>query len=134
MKKFGHIVYAVLVVVMMAVLPAFAQETNPCANDFKQYCADVTPSGGRLVRCFEERKDKMSAACVSWADLAKSNAATLKAGCAKEIDTRCSFEKGDPFATVDCLQGNYIDLSMGCREKLNEFKGRYQRPLRDQSQ
>jgi hypothetical protein len=110
-------------------MPAYALEIGPCTDDFKQYCGDVTPGGGRLVRCYEERKDKMSADCVGWAETAKANAKPLQASCSKELDARCNSEKGDPFETLDCLQSNYIDLSMGCREKLNTFKGRYPKPI-----
>ena len=135
MNKYMFLLCAVIIAsVMMLSSPAFAQETNPCAADFKQYCADVTPGGGRLVRCYEERKDKMSPACVAWAALAKSTAASAKTACAKEIDAGCNTEKGDPFALVDCLQGNYVNLSMECRNKLNEFKYRYPKPNPDRTQ
>jgi hypothetical protein len=103
-------------------------ETNPCTKDFKQYCSDVTPGGGRLVRCYEERKDKMSAECRAWAEGAKANAAIAREACAKEIDLLCGFHKGDPFGMLDCLQGNYINLSPECAAKLNEFKWRYPKP------
>ncbi len=120
---------AAAVLVLPAAMPAHAQELNPCANDFKQYCASVTPGGGRLVRCYEENKDKMSTDCRAWAESAKINAGKLKEACSKEIDARCNSEKGDPLEMLDCLQSNYIDLSMECRVRLNEFKGRYPKPV-----
>jgi hypothetical protein len=125
-------VIVVLAAVLMALpeaRPAYALDVGPCTNDFQQYCSDVTPGGGRLVRCYEERKDKMSIECIGWAEGAKANAAALKAACAKEIDAGCNFWQGDPFGSIDCLQSNYINLSMGCRVQLNEFKGRYPKPL-----
>ena len=106
-----------------------AQTTGPCAEDMKKYCSDVTKGGGRLLRCYEERKDKMSAACISWAELAKSNATAVRDACSKEIASSCNREKGDPLEMLDCLYGNYIDLSMGCRDKLNRFKGMYPLPV-----
>lgn len=122
--------------VTMAVLvmlgsapPLFAQSDNPCAEDMKNICGDVTKGGGRLIRCFEERKDKMSAACIDWVARAKANADVLNKACSKEIEARCMSERGDPFEMLDCLQGNYIDLSMKCREELNAFKGRYPKPV-----
>ena len=123
-------VLAVAIFMMFpAVMTASAQEYRPCADDFKQYCGDVTPGGGRLVQCYEQNKSKMSADCVGWAEGIKSNAAAVKDACAKELDARCTSEKGDPFRTLDCLQSNYIDLSMRCREMLNSFKGRYPKPV-----
>jgi hypothetical protein len=110
-------------------MPVYAQDMGPCTEDFKQYCGDVTPGGGRLIRCYEERKGKMSAGCIGWAEAAKANAKVLQAACAKELESGCDSVKGDPFGTIDCLQSKYIDLSLGCREKLNEFKGRYPKPV-----
>jgi hypothetical protein len=120
---------AVVLIMLPEVTPGCAQELNPCTKDFKKYCSDVTPGGGRLVRCYEEKKDKMSAACVSWAESAKANADTVQAACADMINARCISEKGDPFRMLDCLQSNYSDLSMECRVKLNEFKYRYPKPV-----
>jgi hypothetical protein len=119
------------VLMMFSVaLTAFSQETSPCAKDFAQYCGHITPGGGRLVRCYEENKDKMSAACRAWAEEVKSNASVLKDACSKEIDARCNIEKGDPLAMLNCLQGNYTNLSSECVAALNKFKWRYPVPVR----
>jgi hypothetical protein len=117
-------------ITLTAAAPAVGQQANPCTDDFKQHCSGVTPGGGRLLRCYEEKKDKMSAACVGWAELAKSNSAALKTACSKEIASSCNFEKGDPLEMLDCIQSNYIDLSAGCRDKLNEFRSMYPKQVR----
>jgi hypothetical protein len=131
MKRFIYAVVmaAAVLMLLVAAFPTFAQIANPCAGDFAKYCSDVTPGGGRLVTCYEQKKSSMSAACISWAEAAKSNAAVAKAACAKEIDERCNSEKGDPFAMLDCLQSNYVGLSMDCRVKLNQFKYFYPQPV-----
>ena len=121
---------AASLMMLLAALPAFALEENPCTNDFKQYCADVSPGGGRLIRCYEERKEKFSSACRAWVERAKSYAEVLKAACAKEIDKSCNFEKGDPIEMLDCLQSNYIDLSPDCRTKLTDFKRVHPMPVK----
>ncbi len=111
-------------------LPSFAQEASPCAKDFAQYCGHVTPGGGRLVRCYEENKNSMSAACRAWAEGVKANASVLKEACAKEIDMSCNIEKGDPLAMLGCLQGHYVSLSPECIGALNKFKWLYPQPAR----
>jgi len=115
---------------LLTARPAFALDINPCSNDFKQYCGDVTPGGGRLIRCYEQNKDKMSAACKSWAETAKMNANDAKKVCDKEINSFCNSEKGDPFEMLDCLQSNYINLSPECVQALNQFKYRYPKPAK----
>ena len=116
---------AAVVIPLAAAMPAFAEETNPCTKDLKQYCSHVTPGGGRLLQCYEQNKEKMSAACKDWAERAKTNASVLKEACSKDIETSCTSEKGDPLEMLDCLQGNYIHLSPECVEALNKFKWRY---------
>jgi hypothetical protein len=136
MKPFIYTVSAITVMtaavltMLVAVVPAIAQEENPCAGDFLKYCSDITPGGGRLLNCYEQKKSSMSAACVAWAETAKANASVAKAACAKEIDERCNSEKGDPLAMLDCLQGHYVSLSMDCRAKLNQFKYYYPQPAK----
>jgi hypothetical protein len=120
---------AAILLVLPEARSAFALDVGPCTDDFAKYCSDVTSGSGRLVRCYEERKDKMSAACIGWAEAAKANAAVLREACAKELEMGCASVKGDPFGTIDCLQSKYIDLSMKCRERLNEFRGRYPKPV-----
>jgi len=118
-----------LIMVLIAALPAFAQSASPCAKDIKEICGSETPGGGRLLRCYEANKDKFSAGCKAWAEAAKMHGATVKNACAATIDARCNFEKGDPLEMLECLQSNYIDLTVECRERLNEFKGRYPKPV-----
>jgi hypothetical protein len=124
------VVAAAAGMILSAAQPAAAQQSNPCASDLKQYCPGVTPGGGRLLRCYEEKKAQFSPACAGWAELAKANAASVKAVCAKEINSSCNFEKGDPLEMLDCLQSNYVDLSDACRAKLNEFQAQYPKPVR----
>jgi hypothetical protein len=119
------ITMAAIFMALVTALPAFALELNPCTDDIKQFCGDVTPGGGRLLRCYEDRKDKMSMDCQVWVERLKSNASMLKSACSKEIDSFCNSEKGDPLEMLDCLQGNYLKLSPKCVDKLNEFKYRY---------
>ena len=119
----------VVSIIVIAALPAFAQSTSPCAADRKEFCGSETAGGGRLLQCYEANKDKVSPGCRAWAERAKSNAAVVRDACQKTLDARCNFEKGDPLETVDCLQSNYIELTVECRERLNVFKGMYPKPV-----
>ena len=131
----GTIMTAVLsaaffMVMLGAVLPAFAQSTSPCAADLKEFCGRDTPGGGRMLKCYEEQKSKFSADCRTWAENAKSHAAIVKEACAKTLESRCNSVQGDPLATLECLQSNYVDLTVPCREKLNTFKSFHPMPVK----
>jgi hypothetical protein len=36
---------------------------NACAPDYKQFCPDVKPGGGRIVKCLQEHAERLSPAC-----------------------------------------------------------------------
>jgi hypothetical protein len=121
---------AAVMMILLAVPPVFAQSASPCAKDIKEYCGRESPGGGRLLRCYEEQKSKMSSECRAWAENAKTHGDVVKEACSKSIDERCNYEKGDPLEMLECLQSNYVDLTVECREKLNLFKGRYPMPVK----
>jgi hypothetical protein len=113
------------VILLLPLRIAGAQTGSPCDDDFSKYCSDVTPGGGRLVACYEKNKNKMSAGCKAWAEGAKANAGALSQACSEEIDQACTAEKGDPLGMINCLQAQYISLSPGCIQQLNQFKYLY---------
>lgn len=121
---------AAFLMALSAAMPSYALDVGPCTDDFNTYCGDVTPGGGRLVQCYEQNKNKMSADCIGWAETAKANAQALGAVCADMLNARCQSEQGDPFSQIDCLQSNYIDLKPTCVQKLNQFKGQYPKPIK----
>ena len=116
-------------VLCLAALPAFPQESSPCARDLEKYCKDVKPGEGRVLKCYEENKEKMSAGCQAWAEMAKRMGSRVTDYCAKEIESSCSGKKGDPLGLLECLESNYVSLSYDCRVKLNEFTGSYPKPV-----
>ena len=135
MKRFMVLVSALwvmtaVVLLLVRAIPAFAQEASPCARDLEQYCKDVKPGEGRVLKCYEEHKEKMSSACQAWAEMAKRMGSRVTDYCAKEIESSCSGKKGDPLGLLECLQSNYVGVSYDCRVKLNEFKGSYPKPVR----
>jgi hypothetical protein len=112
----------------LSVQPAMAQAYGsqwPCADDMNKFCSGVTTGGGKLFDCYEQQKKNMSAQCVAWAENLKRTGGDLRDACAKEIDSRCSSQRSDSMELLDCLQGNYIDLSPACVNRLNRYKSSY---------
>ena len=114
-----------ILVLSLAAPPAFSQESSPCARDLGTYCKDVKPGEGRVLKCYEENKERFSADCRAWAEMAKRMGGRVTDYCTKEIQSNCSGKQGDPLGLLECLQGNYVSLSYDCRVKLNEFTGSY---------
>ncbi|KJC60408.1 hypothetical protein UP10_12300 [Bradyrhizobium sp. LTSPM299] len=47
---------------------AFAQQLtaaqrDACMGDYRKYCKDVTPGGGRIIACLAKESDKLTPAC-----------------------------------------------------------------------
>jgi hypothetical protein len=44
-------------------LPAIAQTRNPCADDINEFCKDVKPGAGRIVRYLKRNEEQLSPEC-----------------------------------------------------------------------
>ena len=109
-----------------ADLPAEAQITGPCAETIAKYCKDVTPGGGRVMKCISDNRDDQSMACREWLDDQNRSLKELNTSCAEETARLCSIDPPDSIRLYRCLEDNYIALKSGCREKLREIKDRMQ--------
>jgi hypothetical protein len=62
---------AILIGPPLVAPPALARSAAPpsaavraaCAGDVRAYCAGVQPGGGRILRCMNENRGKLSEAC-----------------------------------------------------------------------
>ncbi|MBY0380707.1 MAG: cysteine rich repeat-containing protein [Xanthobacteraceae bacterium] len=41
-----------------------ADERAACQDDFKKFCPNVMPGGGRIIACLAQHKEKLSPACM----------------------------------------------------------------------
>jgi len=103
-----------------------AQIAGPCAETVTKYCKDVTPGGGRIVKCLNDRRDDSSIACRDWLDDQKKSLTELNSVCTEEIVRLCNFDQPDSIRIYKCLDDNSIALKSECREKLREIKDRLQ--------
>ncbi len=64
---------AFTIVCVLASLQSYAQIAGPCAETVAKYCKDVTPGGGRIMKCLNDHRDDQSLVCKDWlADQNKS--------------------------------------------------------------
>lgn len=121
-----RLIAALAAVLAMTAVSATAWAIEgPCRRDLEKHCAKVEPGEGRLLKCFEEHKSSMSAACIVWVEGVKLSVADLHDVCAKDIATSCNSDKGDILRLVDCLQGNYVSLQPDCRDEVHKIQYRY---------
>jgi len=64
MNRIPGMLAASFVFVTSAAYAQTADERTACQDDFKKFCASVTPGGGRIIACLAQHKDKLSPACL----------------------------------------------------------------------
>lgn len=106
-------------------LMAEAQIAGPCAETVATHCGDVTPGGGRIMKCLQDHRDEQSIACKDWLDDQNRSLKALHRTCAQEIGKLCSFAASDD-VLYRCLEDNYVSLTSDCRGQLREIKDRLQ--------
>jgi hypothetical protein len=106
--------------------PSHAQITGPCAETVAKYCKDVTPGGGRIMKCLSDHRDDQSMACRDWLDDQNKSLKELNTSCTEEITRLCNFSNPDSIIIYRCLEDNYVSLKSDCRDKLREIKDRMQ--------
>ncbi len=117
---------AFLFACIMAPVPSEAQFSGPCSETVAKYCKDVTPGGGRIMKCLNDHRDDQSIACRDWLEEQQKSMQELNTACALEIARLCNFDKPDSMRIYQCLNDNYLALKSNCREKLREIKDRLQ--------
>jgi len=124
--KRRQLVLASVLACMSLALTAQAQVAGPCAETIAKYCKDVTPGGGRIMKCLNDHRDDQSIPCKDWLGDQYKSLKELNAACTEEIAKLCSFDNPDSIRIYLCLENNYIALKSDCREKLREIKDRLQ--------
>ena len=125
-KRSGVILHAAAFLLIFAVAPVLsvAQSTGPCAETVTKYCKDVTPGGGRIMKCLSEHRDDQSVACKDWLEDQNRSLKDLNTSCRSDIASLCSFSNPDSIIIYRCLEDNYVSLKSDCRDKLREIKDR----------
>ena len=125
--RFGKRTIIIFLTVLVYLSPTNtiqAQVGGPCAETIRKYCGDVTPGGGRVLKCLSDHRDNQSIACREWLEAQQQSLQQLNEACFEEIAQLCSFDPPDRIRIVRCLEENYVALKLDCRTKLREIKER----------
>jgi PRC-barrel domain/Cysteine rich repeat len=85
-----------------------------CADDIDEFCARVTPGGGRLVQCMRAYEDQFSSRCQAALDRVSSaverSAGRITEMCWNEVRQLC----GDADGMAQCVAQKKASLSPAC--------------------
>jgi Cysteine rich repeat len=99
-------------------LPAWAQTKNACTDDIAEFCKDIRPGAGRLVRCLKEHETDLSAQCKASIEEARTKAREAHEACTDDVQKFCKDVKPGKGRIVRCLKQNEEQLSPDCRDTL----------------
>jgi Golgi apparatus protein 1 len=96
-----------------------------CKGDVEQYCKDVQPGQGRMVRCLRDNEAKLSASCkeqLSQMDEQRRRMHERMHGvaeaCKGDAQQYCKDVRPGGGRVTRCLQDNEAKLSEGCKAAL----------------
>ncbi len=84
-----------------------------CRADAKQFCGDIAPGHGRVMRCLSDNRDRLSAPC-----RAKIDEAHARHPCAQDAGRLCADVRPGKGRVARCLKQKEADLSAECRAHL----------------
>ena len=116
------------------------QARRDCRSDTEKFCKNVEPGEGRLVRCLESKRDRLSAACKAALKKLDSGARLLKSidtfaeACGADQRKLCRDLQPGGGAVIACLRKNEAQLSASCKAllpKADQLKGEIERAAKD---
>ncbi|BDG05626.1 cysteine rich repeat-containing protein [Anaeromyxobacter oryzae] len=103
-----------------------ARAEYPCADDVKQFCAEVRPGGGRVHNCLRENAAKLSPACgarlAATEERIRSRLERFGVACRRDIGRLCGAVKPGGGRLLACLFRNQDRLSSACEEEVESIQ------------
>jgi cysteine rich repeat protein len=118
---------ALLLVLIAVAGSALAQgkKAGPCTEDYKKFCANVTPGDGRIAKCMAGHHHELSPACQSAMKAAHDKIDRMAKACKPDMDKWCKGIRPGDGRILSCLKGRESDLSPACA---GEFKRAHSDP------
>ena len=108
----------------MAAKVSAQQNSNPCAEDTARLCKGVQQGEGRILQCIKEHANELSPACKQNIAAAKEKVQDFTQACKDDMQTRCKGIKPGGGRILQCLKQHEVELSPGCKEKMEQAKGK----------
>ena len=118
---------ASLLIAVALLLPlSGARAEDPCAEDVKQFCAEVKPGGGRVEFCLRKNEEKLSPACRGRLEAQEAKVRSLleefTLSCQVDVGRFCGAVKPGQGRVLACLVRHEDNLSTSCRSQTERFQ------------
>lgn len=71
MSKLSFVAIALVVAFSGGVSAQSSDQRGACKADYDKFCAGITPGGGKIIACLNDKRDQLSATCKSALDSRK---------------------------------------------------------------
>lgn len=117
----------VLSVASFANAEESAVKKGPCAKDFETLCGNVEPGEGRIKKCLEDSKDKLSAECKAHHEQLHEQFKGVKEACHDDAEKLCGDVKAGHGRIMKCMKEHREELSAGCKAEVKEVKAKHKK-------
>jgi hypothetical protein len=115
-------IFLMAVVLCFASTPAFAQKEQdvtrqgPCRADIEQFCKNVKPGKGRVLKCMKQYTTHLSTACAAHISEVKEQTAVFKKVCKRDVEKFCRDMEPGAGRVHRCLKEHQADLAVRCAD------------------
>jgi len=113
---------------LMSEINVFAADQNPCSADIANFCKDVKPGRGAIMKCLEQHENQLSDACRAYEATmektrvesreAKMHQMRIRQACKDDMAKFCKDAGPAQGGSIKCLKEHENELSTPCNESI----------------
>jgi hypothetical protein len=111
----------ILMILLVISAQAQAVDPMPCEQDVARYCKSIVPGAGRVGKCLNENKLKVSGDCERYALALREQRKKLKTECYGDILANCKDILPGQGRVLSCLQSHKENISRACQMGLKSI-------------
>ena len=120
MKKVYGFMFILLSMGFMVAADVYAVD-NPCEKDIENFCKNIEPGEGRLLKCLKLFEEDITPGCKKQLVQIESALEEVQNACADDYAIFCSSVLPGQGRIAACLERNQEILTQKCKEHLKEI-------------
>ncbi len=130
----------ILTILMLLLLATVAyagpvDARKACEPDVQKFCKEISPGGGRIIKCLKEHAAELSTECKEKGDILAGESvkdkkfeirAEWQDACSEDVKTLCGDVKPGEGRLIECIKSKVDSLSASCKAQIEKSKDRFQ--------